>query len=77
MIVLAEPLVDDDTGLVDAGKPLSIQHLIAQTLKRDADLLLAKKLLTCHRTDVPNRLISTAGMAPIPVSHLLPLRGYD
>ena len=30
VIVLAEPLVDDDTGLVDACKPLSIQHLAAQ-----------------------------------------------
>jgi len=30
VIVLAEPRVDDDTGLVDTCKPLSIQHLAAQ-----------------------------------------------
>ena len=77
MIVLTEPLGDDDTGLVDACKPLSIQHLTAQTLKHDAEFLLGRILLTYHPPGIPNRLISASGMAPIPVSHRLPPRGYD
>ena len=30
LIVLSEPLIDNDAGLIDAGKPLRVQHFSAE-----------------------------------------------